>query len=133
MDILKLINNLGSENIESLINLASNLFNNKSSPPPQTNEPPPQTNFDATNPYWSLPTYSAQNENNSTTQCIVPSQNSQNYSKNENNQSNFLEIIKVVLPLLLNKQSNSQPQQPPQQQISTQNSTSEILKLKRTK
>ena len=131
MDILKLISNLGSENIENLINLASNFFQNKS-PPPQTHEPPPQTNFDATNPYWSLPTYSAQNENNSTTQCIVPSQNSQNTNKTNDNQSNFLKIIKVVLPLLLNKQSNT-PSQQPQQQVSTQNSTSEILKLKKTK
>ena len=73
MNILEILNNLGTQNIEGLINLISTLFGNSSnslSPVQQSRTPeieaPPETNFDASSSYWSLPTYqfdAAQNNN----------------------------------------------------------------------
>lgn len=128
MDILKLIGNLGSENLESLLGVISNLFQSKTPSTPQQ-EPPPQTAFDANNPYWSLPTYSPKNtQNNSTMQCIVPPENMHSTQQNSDKTAIF-EIIKTVLPLLMNNKSAP----PPQVSSTLQSSESEILKLKKTK
>lgn len=62
MNILEILNSLGTQNIEGLINLLSTLFGNSNNKPqvtlpPNKIESPPETNFDANSSYWSLPTY----------------------------------------------------------------------------
>ena len=104
MNILEILNNLGTQNIEGLINLVSTLFGNSNSPlspAPQNRTPaieaPPETNFDASSSYWSLPTYQFDAaQNNNSAQNSKSAQSNVQYDippstyANNNMQSNYI-------------------------------------------
>ena len=132
MDILNILNQLSKNNIDlgSLINIASNLFGNKQTQATSSNEAsknaqPPTTNFDMNNPYWSLPTYN--NTPPQPKQNITPSPPTEQQQPNTQNNSNFIELLKIALPLLSKQKEKSQTFVEPQK------FDSEILKLKKTK
>ncbi len=162
MDIFSIIKNLGSENISVLINALSKLFSPSQNDNPNPPSPPPETkSFDLSNPYWSLPNY-AQNVNNSSTmqnknQCIVHNnsvnntnfydntqKSNQSYSQQQNYQSadnqqqtnqngaNFIEILKVLLPLFTQDDKNATPIKAENKSVNS-GENFEILKLKKTK
>ena len=169
MNILEILNSLGTQNIEGLINLLSTLFGNSNNKPqvtlpPNKIESPPETNFDANSSYWSLPTYNFpqtqntqstndsqhQNLNNTfpqsknftnnqpktnnqlfansgTMQSTMQYENNVHSTQNLSKNTNFLEILKVLLPLF--KKSTPAP---PQVEVA-KNQESEILKLNKVK
>ncbi|MBQ7977114.1 MAG: hypothetical protein IJ301_00740 [Clostridia bacterium] len=123
MDILKLISNLGSSNIEGLLNLVSTFFNKNQTQNTQSNTTQKSQTFDANNPYWSLPTY--------TQNSIMQSQNDMHSTQKNDKNIDFLEIFKLIAPLL-SKKDNTKNQT--ENTFTTKNTRpSEILKLTKTK
>ena len=159
MDILNLLNNIGIENIEGILNLISNTF---SKPKPSNFDT--QTAPDYQNPYWSLPTYNFpqtqntqsthdsqhQNLNNTFTQSknftnnqpktknqlfanSGTMQTAMQYENNEHSTQNLSKNTKFleILKVLLPLFKKSTPA-PPQVEVA-KNQESEILKLNKVK